>query len=233
MLVALRPLLLLLPVVLAPSMGALAALYFWPGTVGSAIYAGCKCVLYGIPCVVALYRVTWREAWDGFRRGIAGLGFAVVGGGAVTLVAAAALFFKLPETIDVANLLRAAQNNGLDSKVKYWGFAIWLSVGNSALEEFAFRWFIDSQLRRLKLPKTLVLLLSAAIFTAHHVIVLGAFFSWPVVLLGSTGVFIGGLLWSWSLTRWRSLLPGWCMHAIVDLAIFWFGAALLKPLLHS
>jgi hypothetical protein len=224
---------LLVPVVLAPSLGALAALYFWPGTVGSGIYAGCKCVLYGIPCVVAFYRVTWREVLDGFRRGIAGLGFAVVGGGAVALVAATALFFKLPETIDVTDLLRAAQNSGLDSKVKYWGFAIWLSIGNSGLEEFVFRWFVDSQLRRLGLSTTLGLLLSAAIFTAHHVFVLGAFFSWSVVLLGSTGVFIGGLLWSWSLVRWRSLLPGWCMHGIVDIVIFWIGAVLLKPLLHS
>lgn len=224
---------LLVPVVLAPSLGALGALYFWPGTVGSVIYAGCKCVLYGIPCVVALYRVTWRDVLDGFRRGIAGLSFAVMGGSAVALVAAAALFFKLPETIDVTHLLRTAQNSGLDSEMKYWGFAMWLSIGNSGLEELVFRWFVDSQLRQLRLSHTLVLLLSATIFTAHHVVVLGAFFNWPVVLLGSVAVFVGGLLWSWSLVRWRSLLPGWCMHGIVDIVIFWIGAVLLSPLLKS
>ena len=87
--------------------------------------------------------------------------------------------------------------------------------------------FVDGRLDRLAIPRFLILPISAFIFTAHHVIVLAAYFDPLMVVLGSCGVFIGGLLWSWSLRRWGSLLPGWISHAIVDIAIFIVGASMI------
>ena len=45
--------------------------------------------------------------------------------------------------------------------------------------------------------------------------------------MGSMGVFIGGLIWSWTLRQWGSIVPGWISHAIVDLAIAIVGASML------
>ena len=115
----------------------------------------------------------------------------------------------------------------MDGATAFWLFAAWLSLGNSLLEEFVFRWFVDGRLDRLGTPFALALPISGLIFTAHHVIVLAAYFDPLMVLLGSVGVFIGGLTWSWSLRRWGSLLPGWISHAIVDIAIFIVGAHML------
>ena len=55
------------------------------------------------------------------------------------------------------------------------------------------------------------------------VIVLAAQFNWPIVLLGSLGVFIGGAAWSWLYLRFRSIWPGYLSHAIVDAALFIIG----------
>ena len=40
-------------------------------------------------------------------------------------------------------------------------------------------------------------------------------------------MFIGGLVWSWTLLRWNSLLPGWISHALVDVAVLVVGASIL------
>jgi membrane protease YdiL (CAAX protease family) len=48
-----------------------------------------------------------------------------------------------------------------------------------------------------------------------------------MIALGSAGVFAGGLIWSWSLRRYDSLIPGWISHALVDLAVVIIGASML------
>ena len=43
----------------------------------------------------------------------------------------------------------------------------------------------------------------------------------------STGVFAGGVAWSCLYVRYGSVWPGYLSHAIVDVAVFGTGAALL------
>lgn len=220
---------LLLMVAAAPSIGALSALWLWPGSVGSTIYALCKVVLYGIPAIVAWCTLTRADIREGIRRGlrtapilyaiVSGL---VIGGGILLL-----WFTLLAERSDTVKLVDVVTETGLDQQLRYWAFAAWLCIGNSLLEEFVFRWFIDSRLRILGVPPIFALGLSAAIFTMHHVIVLAAFFDPPLVILGSAGVFVGGVIWSWSLRHWQSLLPAWISHALIDVAIFLVGASIL------
>ena len=72
-----------------------------------------------------------------------------------------------------------------------------------------------------------VLPISAAIFTLHHVFVLAAYFGTTLTVLGSLGVFIGGVIWSLLHLRTSSLIPGWISHALVDVAIVVVGATML------
>jgi uncharacterized protein len=218
---------MLLPVIAAPSIGSLAALWLWPGVTGALIYAVCKTVLYGIPIVSALRELSWDDVRQGIRQGSAGIWPALVGGGIVGLGAFVVWNFGGFDAVDASRIANVVRENGLDDGVKYWVFAAWLCIGNSGLEELVFRWFVDSRLRMLGLSSVAVVPISATLFTIHHIIVLAAFFSFPLVCLGSLGVFVGGAVWSWSLLRWRSLLPGWLMHCLVDVVILAVGAALL------
>ena len=129
--------------------------------------------------------------------------------------------------LDLEALREVVKANGLDQPARYWAMAIWLSVGNALLEEFVFRWFVDSRLRRLGLGVGVAIPLSALIFTAHHVLVLMAYFPAVETILFSLGVFVGGVLWSWLLRRYESLVPGYVSHMLVDLSIFIEGASML------
>ena len=68
---------------------------------------------------------------------------------------------------------------------------------------------------------------SALFFTVHHVIAMAVFMDWLPVLLCSSGVFIGGLVWSWLYARFESIWPCYLSHAIVDMAVFGVGALIL------
>lgn len=219
----------LLIVAVAPSIGSLAGLWIFTGAIGSTIYAICKAVLYGVPTVVAWRSVTGIDVRMGVRAGMTPSGLlwgvvsgVVIGGGIVLL-----WFGWLDSILDTDRLLVVMKESGLERRSRYWLFAAWLILGNSLLEEFVFRWFVDSRLAGLGMKPLIAIPLSALVFTIHHVIVLAAFFDPPMVLAGSLGVFIGGLLWSWSLRRWKSLVPGWISHALVDLAIALVGASML------
>lgn len=219
----------LLIVAVAPSIGSLAGLWIFTGAIGSTIYAICKAILYGVPAVVAWRSVTRTDVRIGLRAGMTPSvllwGFAsgaAIGSGIVLL-----WFGWLDSVVDTDRLLVVMKESGLEQPSRYWLFAAWLILGNSLLEEFVFRWFVDSRLAGLGMRPLLAIPLSALVFTIHHVIVLAAFFDLPMVLAGSAGVFVGGLLWSWSLRGSKSLVPGWISHALVDLAIALVGASML------
>lgn len=218
-----RALLALLLVAPAPSLGAAAALWWWPGTVGNALYAAGKLVLYGLP-------FAWRVLVDrerpslsparagGFRVGVAS-GLAI---GALVVLA----FLALEPRIDPSPLRAVLRDAGLHEPRRYALYGLYLATGNAALEEYAFRWFLYTRLRAL-LPEASAVVAAALLFTAHHVIVLAAYFETWVVALASAGVFAGGLAWSWCYARYRSVWPGWASHALVDVAVLAVGWRLL------
>ena len=47
------------------------------------------------------------------------------------------------------------------------------------------------------------------------------------IILGSLGVFCGGVIWSWLYLRYRSIWPCYVSHAIVDVTMFGIGAYIL------
>ena len=220
---------LLLVVAIAPSIGAVSALWLWPGSIGGGIYVACKCILYGIPAVVAWKSVDGRSVLQGIKRGLApvplafALGSAVLFGGVVLL--AWNLYFR--ESLDLSNLKAVVAESGLDRPAAYLLMALWLSTGNALLEEFVFRWFVDSRLRLLGTPIVAAIALSGFIFTAHHILVLAAYFPVGPTIIFSMGIFIGGVCWSLALRRWHSLMPGWISHAFVDMAVFLVGWQML------
>ena len=219
----------LLVVAVAPSLGSLAGLWIWPGPIGSVVYAVCKLLLYGIPAWVAWRTIDRTVFRAGIRRGtrpkavLFGLGSGLLIGGLLL----ATWFLVLRESASTDRLVETMKDSGLDRPARFWLFTAWLTVGNSVLEEFVFRWFVDSRFRLLRVPALLAIPVSAAIFTIHHVIVLAAFFDPGLVVLGSCGVFLGGVIWSATLRLFGSIVPAWISHAVVDLAIVVIGASIL------
>jgi len=208
----------------APTIGACAAFWWWPGGVGQAVYAVAKLWAVALPLWWMLGIDRGRVSWSPPRRGGFGLGIAL---GLAMSAAIGLAYWLLGDTvIDAARLRAAVAANGLDHAGIFIGGALYWITVNSVLEEYVFRWFITAQFAA-RLPRGAAVVASGLAFTLHHTFVLQLQSGPLLALLGSLGVFIGGTTWSWLYARTGSVWPGYVSHAIVDLAIFAVGAAII------
>lgn len=196
-------------------------------------YAVGKGIQFLFPvCFAALVlKEPWRLRFPN-RRGL------LLGGifGWIVFVAAVALWEILAKSPLIAesaagvkaNLGERLRGAGLDSWSGYLILALFYSVIHSGLEEYYWRWFAFGRLAtRLFWPAAAVV--SSLGFTLHHILILGDYFGFTSILtlLAVTGVFIGGLFWSWLYRRSDSIWGPWLGHGIIDAAIFVIGGKIL------
>jgi membrane protease YdiL (CAAX protease family) len=209
----------------APSLGVLAGMMLFPGTLlGKGLFAASKLWLFLFPVLWLALVERERISFSPLRRG--GLGVGALTGIGISLVILLAYAFWGAALLDRALFVSKMQAVGLGAWSVYLGAAAYWILVNSVLEEYVWRWFVYTRCERLARPAVAVVL-SALCFTLHHFLALQTFFSVPLAALCSLGVFIGGAFWSWLYRRYRSIWPAYLSHAIVDLAVFGLGAALL------
>lgn len=213
----------------APTLGALAAFVIAPGPVGQALYGVAK-------LWIALLPLAWVLAVERERPA---LRFAPVErrarawleGLAVGLALAAALgglwLAGAARLLDVHALRGALGRAGVAGGAQYLAVAAWITLANSALEEYVWRWFVGERAARLVGPRAGVPL-AAACFTLHHVVVFGVQGGALFALAGGAAVFGAGCLWSWLVARHRALGPAWISHALADAVGLWIGWRLLR-----
>jgi uncharacterized protein len=219
---ALLALLLLVP---APSIGTLFGMVICPNsTAGVLVFSASKVWLFGLPLVWLRFVERSPFSLSPPRQG--GFGMGVLSGLLISGVLLV-LWWTLGDTVlDRRFLADKVSAIGLGTPIAYAGGALYWILVNSVLEEYVWRWFCVTQCEKL-LPKRLAVVCSALFFTLHHIVALAVFAKPAVVLACSAGVFIGGATWSMLYIRYRSVWPGYLSHALVDLAIFGIGAAIV------
>lgn len=212
------PLLALMLTVPAPSLGVFVGLIH-PSTAGTplgkAIFMAAKLWILIVPAVWLVLR---RSRADGLAFSGRGIGVGIALGLAIS-IAIACGFFLLQNFIDFQQVREAAGRVGLNSIAIFFAFAVYTTFVNSLLEEYVWRWFVFRQCEQL-MAGAIAVVASALMFTAHHTLALKVYCDWPITLLASGGVFVGGCAWSWCYLRFRSIWPGYVSHIIVDAAIF-------------
>ena len=109
---------------------------------------------------------------------------------------------------------------GITSPANFLIFASAMSLVNSLMEEYVWRWFVFSKFKVL-VGVWPAIVLSAFFFTVHHVIIVWNFGSLWLVFLGSISIFTGGIIWAWLYNKHNSIGPGWICHVAADIAIMW------------
>lgn len=228
---ALLALILLVP---AASLGPFFAMHFDATagtTLGRIIYIACKVWILALPLAWWLFVDRKRISFSPARKG--GLGVGLLLGLAIFAVIWIVYLALGSSLIDPEQVRAMAAANGIDKVVPYVGLVLALSFINSLLEEYVWRWFVYTKCDRV-LPHIggnirgwIAVILSGLLFTIHHIIALTAQMELGPALLASTGVFIGGVAWSWCYRRYGSVWPGYLSHILADLGVFSVGAMIL------
>lgn len=222
-----RATLALLLLVPAPTLGVLMAMWWEPtrGTpLGQALYGAAKVWILALPIAWTLLieRQRAQVSRPTGRVILAG----VCLGAAIAAAILAGYWFVGRHVIDAAAMRTALAANGLDQPSRYLLLVATLTLFNSLLEEYVWRWFVYRQCERL-MPPSIAIAASSLMFTAHHLLALRTQMGWTPTALACAGIFIGGCCWSGLYQRYRSIWPGYVSHILADAAVFTVGWLLL------
>jgi membrane protease YdiL (CAAX protease family) len=143
-------------------------------------------------------------------------------GGLVSVLIVALYFLVARHAIDPTIVQGKVEPLGLTDPATFLALAAYIVFINSALEEYVYRWFVFRKWETL-VGGYLAVVGSALVFVVHHTIILAAYFPTWIVVLGSIGVFVGGVIWSLLYLNYRSIWPPYLSHAIVDVAVLAVG----------
>ena len=146
-------------------------------------------------------------------------------GAAMFAVIMAAYYGYLYPLIDPATVSKRVHS--LDFQKHYWILFVYISLFHSFFEEYYWRGFLLSELRK-RIGSTLALcLISGALFGLHHLMATLALFSWPLIVGCTLGTAAAGVVWSWMRLRGYSIFDLYVSHILADLAIMLIGYDLM------
>ena len=214
---ALLALLLILP---APLLGITASLYLPLLNnlqVGQAIWLFMKVWLILMPVLWLLYIDRGTLSWSPTNgRGVlAGLLWSIP-----VATVLLGIFWIAKDSLVDPEAKQKMDALGITSLASFLIFASSMSLANSLMEEYVWRWFVFSKWKVL-VGVWPAILLSALFFTVHHVVILWDFGSLSLVFLGSSGLFVGGVIWGCLYNKYNSIWPGWICHVAADTTIMW------------
>lgn len=188
------------------------------------LYLGVKVMMIGLG-IFAWRRHAWRlrDALVKEKKEIAA-GFALGALCAGTIFLSVWMFWGelLGAKTEVAGKVAS-----LVSLTWFMPIAVVFSVAHAFFEEWYWRGFVVRALERYMRP-AYAIILGALAFAGHHIIVLSQMFSWHIVVLGSVGVWCGGVMWGVWRHKTGSLLAPWIAHMCADLAIFYIGFLIIS-----
>lgn len=187
---------------------------------GKAIAIFAKIWLVALPLVWSLWIDRVRPGLLPLRRD--GLPWGLVSGAAIFAAILGGYLVLGRRWIDAAAMRETAIESGMGRRDVYLLGVVYWCIVNSLIEEVVWRWFTFRQCETL-MPGRAAVVATGLCFTLHHIVALSAYFDWRITLLGSLGVFIGGVTWSTLYLKYRSLWPGYVSHICADIAIFLIG----------
>lgn len=147
--------------------------------------------------------------------------------GALSFLIILAAYFILENYIDVEGIL---SEMGSKSKITPGNFVfvgIYITFGNSFIEELFFRGFIFLEVYRMGFRKT-AYIFSSILFGLYHIAIFQTWFNAGLIGLAMLGLITIGLIFSWLNTRSENILNSYLVHILADIAIILVGLRLFN-----
>ena len=136
-------------------------------------------------------------------------------------------YFVAARFFDFSGIARSLSGNlGVDGENFLW-VAVYISFLNSLLEEFFFRGFVFTNLRR-SASRPVAYGFSAAAFALYHVAMMIGWFPIPVYAVVIVGLSVGGLIFNYLNEKFETLYVSWFVHVFASFAINTVGFLLLR-----
>ena len=134
-------------------------------------------------------------------------------------------YFLLRGVLDFSGVATSLSQNAGVTGDNFIFVALYISLINSALEEFFFRGFVFRSLRRNgALP---AYLFSSGAFALYHIAMMIGWFSVPLTILILIGLVVGGVIFNALNERFGTLYVSWAVHMFANFAINTIGFILL------
>jgi membrane protease YdiL (CAAX protease family) len=134
-------------------------------------------------------------------------------------------YFLLRSVFDFSGVATALSENAGVNRNNFIFVALYISLINSALEEFFFRGFLFRSLRASgALP---AYLFSSVAFALYHIAMMIGWFSLPLSALIIFGLVVGGIIFNALNERFHTLYVSWAVHMFANFAINTIGFILL------
>jgi uncharacterized protein len=205
-------------IVPATSIGALSSALIAPGLPGQIVAIGC-----GLWMV--LFPVFWQKQVErkplalGLAASQKSLGIGAALGLGMFCIILSSYWFVGRHWLDVADIRARVVAMQMNVPLMVFGFGTFQTLVNSWIEEYVWRWFVYQKCE-VVWGKSAAVWISAVFFTLHHVVLLVAYCGdWWLVVIGSAGVFIAGVIWARCFGLFRSIAPCYLSHLSADLAL--------------
>lgn len=131
-------------------------------------------------------------------------------------------YFLLREYIDFNGIVNELQSKSKITSSNFILVGLYITFGNSFLEEFFFRGFIFLNLYNQGF-KNLAYIYSSVLFGIYHIAIFKTWFNPLLIGLALLGLISVGVIFNWLDTKTDSFINSWIVHILADSAIIIIG----------
>ncbi len=131
-------------------------------------------------------------------------------------------YYILKNHIDINNIIAELQSKSKITPANFIFVGLYITFGNSFLEEYFFRGFIFLNLYKLG-SKKLAYIFSSALFALYHIVIFKTWFNIWLIGLALVGLFTIGIIFNWLDTKSDNFINSWIVHIFADIAIVLIG----------
>lgn len=132
------------------------------------------------------------------------------------------LYLILKNVFDFSEIVHSLMVDQQVTKKQLIFVAIYLSFGNSILEEFMFRLISFIKLKEY-CSRNFTYIFSSIMFSLYHIAMISIGFPLPLTFLSLIGLFILGILFNWLDEKDNNIYNSWFVHMFCDFLIMTIG----------
>lgn len=147
--------------------------------------------------------------------------------GAVSFLIVIGAFMILRNYIDLNSIALELQSKSKITPANFIFVGLYITLGNSFLEEFFFRGYIFLNLYELGCKKA-AYVFSAVLFGLYHIAIFKTWFNIELILLALSGLIGVAVIFNWLNTKSNNFINSWIVHILADAAIILIGMRMFK-----